>query len=94
MSDISPPKDLDPKVKFSITLGENIINVDEAVRMMMETDTPQAKALYHLFRKHYAKWRMLPEIGPEKQREHALFDALEESGAILVNHGKINETMD
>ncbi len=94
MTDISPPKDLDPKVKFSVTLGENIINLDGAIRMMMETDTPQAKNLYRLFRKHYAKWRILPELSSEKQREYALFDALEEGGATLIDHGKINETMD
>lgn len=94
MSDISPPSGLDPKLKFSSTLGEVIINVDEAVRMMMETDTPQAKALYRLFRKHYAKWRIMPELKPEKQRENALFDAFAEAGINTVDHGEINETMD
>jgi hypothetical protein len=83
-----------PKVKFFAEIGEDMINADGAIEMMRTADTPQARAIYKVFRRHLAKRREDASLTPEKQREHALFDALEEAGARLIDHGKLSGTMD
>lgn len=91
MSDISPPTGLQPKQTFLPALGEEVINVDAAIAMMMGANTPQAKALYRAFRRCLAVERdKRPELTPQKQRENALFASFKSVGIKTVDHGKVD----
>lgn len=94
MSDISPPSGLRPKVKFFAEVGENMINVDAAVEMLMTTDTPQANALRRVFRRKLAEWRTNTDLSPEKQREEALFATFDAVGVVVNDMGKLGGSMD
>lgn len=94
MADISPPKDLKPKAKFFAEVGEEMVNVDGVIAIMQEVDTPQANAIYRVFRKKYAIARSKPsDLTLEKMRENALFDAFEELG-IRTTMTPLSGTMD
>lgn len=78
--DISHPA-TSPKKKFFAEVGEEMINVDGAIELARRIDTPQAKAIYHAFRKRLAEYRTTRrELTPEKMREEAWFAALADLG--------------
>lgn len=89
MDDISPPSGMKPKAKFFADVGEDMVNIDGVIEVMRRIDTPKAKRLYHLFRKHLAKHRNDNNVTPEKQREKALFAALAEAGIEVTTIGII-----
>lgn len=94
MSDISPPSDLKPKTKFFAEVGEDMINADGAIHMLMTVDTPQARAMRRVFRRKLSEWRRRTELSPEKQREGALFEAFEALGVVVTDMGRLSGTMD
>lgn len=76
---IAPACDLRPKAKYFEEVGETCLNADACIRIVQQTDTPQAKAIYHAFRKRLA---MTPQgvLSAEKHRENAFFDGLHDLG--------------
>lgn len=92
MTDITPPEGLAPKQMYSPTLGEDVINVDAAIAMMRDANTPQSRVLYRAFRRCLANERHdHPDLPAEKQRENALFLAFTFCGIRTTDHGKLDE---
>lgn len=81
LPDITPPTDLKPKAKYFEEVGDNCINVDGAIKLMQQIDTPQARTMYRAFRKRFAELRLsMVGVAPEKVREEALFKAFADLG--------------
>lgn len=79
--DITPPDGLKPKAKYVAEVNDTCINVDGCIEVMRTIDTPQAKAVYHAFRKRLAEFRTsMQGAKPEKMREEAFFKALTDLG--------------
>ena len=94
MDDISPPSGLKPKAKYFDEVGDTCINVDGAIVIMQQTNTPQAKAINLAFRRNLARLRNeAPDMAPEKMRENALFAALNDLG-FNVSLTPVSGTMD
>lgn len=94
MSDISPPEGLKPKAKFFAEVGENMINVDGVIHLLMTIDTPQARAMRRIFRRKFAEFRLRADLTPEKQREEALFSAFAAAGVKIDDMGQLPGSMD
>jgi len=94
VSDISPPTGLKPKSKFFAEVGEDMINVDGAIHLLMTIDTPQAHALRRIFRRKLSETRQRADLSPEKQREEALFSALASGGVKVNDMGALSGSMD
>lgn len=92
MKNISPSIGLKPKAKFFEEIGEELINVDGVIRIMDKVDTPQAKAIRHMYRLKLALMRSEGEE-TEKMRENALFAAFDELG-IRTKMMPLKGTMD
>ena len=76
---IAPATDLNPKAKFFEEIGDTCLNVDMCIRLAQETDTPQARAIYHAYRKRLAM-NDATGLTREKARENAFFDGLHDLG--------------
>ena len=92
--DISPAVGLNPKKKFFAEVGDECLNVDACIELTRRIDTPQAKAVYHAFRRRLAHCRSsMRGQQPEKIREEAWFMCLADLG-VKVTMTPINGTMD
>jgi hypothetical protein len=91
--DISHPQDLSPKRKYFDEVGDHCLNVDACIELARTIDTPNAKAIYHAFRRRNAEFRMRADLTPEKQREEAWFAALADLG-VRTTFTKIAGTME
>jgi hypothetical protein len=92
-TDISWPSSLVPKSKYFDEVGDTCINTDAAIMMIRAAGTPQSRFIESAFRRELAKERMTSSETPEKQRENALFKALESVG-IKVGFTHIKGTME
>lgn len=81
LHDISAPDGLKPRAKYFPEVGDTCINVDGAIEICKQTDTPEAKRIWKAFRKRHVRMRSEPtDLAPEKLREEAFFAALRDCG--------------
>jgi hypothetical protein len=79
--DISPVEGLQPKKMFIPEVGEDCVNMDGVIAIMKQIDTPEAKAMYRAFRRHYAEMRLSrPGETAQKVRQAAVLAAIKDCG--------------
>lgn len=81
MRDISPPKALKPQKRYFEEVGEEMINGDGIIKIMQMVDTPEAKAVYKAFRKHFSDLKdKFPDVSEEKHKNAAIIQAIKDQG--------------